>query len=87
MDPEDKAGEMAAKHDAGFPVGFGVDAVYISSRTGCFYEGGKGFLHATGFILDPVGTIVVGVYSTGPLGRLEAETCLSAIDWHRKQGG
>lgn len=85
MDPEDKAGEMAAKNDAGFPIGFGVDAVDISSRTGCFYEDGKGFLHASGFILDPEGIIVMGVYSTGPLGRLEAETCLSSIDWYRQQ--
>jgi hypothetical protein len=85
VDPEDKAGEMAAKHEASFPVGFGVDAVSISSGTGCFYEAGKGFLHATGFILDPDGTIVIGVYSTGPLGRLEAETCLTTIDWHQKQ--
>jgi len=85
VDPEDKAGEMAAKHDTGFPMGFGVDAVYISSRTGCFYEAEKGFLHATGFILDPEGIIALGVYSTGPLGRLEAETCLSAIDWYRQQ--
>ncbi len=76
---------MAAKHDARFPVGFGVDAVEISSETGCFYEAGKGFLHATGFILDPNGTIVNGVYSTGPLGRLEATTCLSKINWERDQ--
>ncbi len=76
---------MVTKHNARFPVGFGVDAVEISSETGCFYEAGKGFLHATGFILDPDCRIVNGVYSTGPLGRLEAAACLGKIAWERDQ--
>ncbi len=84
-DPEDKARELAAKHGARFPVGFGADAEYLSSMTGCFYEADKRFLHATGFIIDPEGAIVVGIYSTGPLGRLEAETCLAKIEFERGQ--
>ena len=83
-DAEDKALEMAEKHRARFPVGFGANPVTISAETGCFYEGQKRFLHATGYILDPEGRIVLGVYSTGPLGRLEAETSLSAVEYHRQ---
>ena len=87
VDPEDKVRELAAQHDARFPVGFGADAVHVSSMTGCFYEADKRFLHATGFILDPEGAIVVGVYSTGPLGRLEVGTCLTKIEFEKGKSG
>ena len=38
--------------------------------TGCFYEEKRKIIHGTGYVIKPDGTIAVGVYSTGPIGRL-----------------
>ena len=83
VDPQDKALEMVEKYRIRFAVACGADAVAVSAATGCFYDAGKGFLHAAGFLLDPEGLIINAVYSTGPLGRLEAETCLVKVEFER----
>ena len=41
--------------------------------------GEKTFLHATEFILDPAGNIVVSVYSSGPIGRFSANDALKKV--------
>jgi len=52
--------------------------------TGAFFQPEKSFLHATGFIIDPQGKVVVAVYSSGPIGRLTATDCLALLK-HRQQ--
>jgi peroxiredoxin len=81
VDPEGKAEEMVREHSLGFTVGWGLDPFTVSSLTGAFYEEEKGFLHATGFVIDPEGRIVNAVYSTGPIGRLTAGDCLAKISF------
>jgi peroxiredoxin len=68
-----------------FPVGWGVDARVFSRHTGAFYHREKGFLHATGFLLDSDGQVLVAVYSSGPIGRLVAADCLGLIEHLAKQ--
>ena len=53
-----------------FPVGHSADADAVVSATGAFAHHDPTFLQATGFVLDPSGDVVVGVYSTGAIGRL-----------------
>ena len=68
-----------------FPVAYGLNAKEISLKTGAFYDADKGYLHATGFVIDPEGIIVNGVYSTMAIGRLVAKDCLGLIG-HLRNG-
>lgn len=68
-----------------YPVAFGLKAEEISRVTGAFYKEEKNFLHATGFLLNRNGTVIVAVYSTGAIGRLTAADSLKVIDALNKQ--
>lgn len=57
-----------------------VDAAAVSSATGAhMHAGKKTYLHATGFLVDPEGTIINAVYSTGPIGRFTASEILRKV--------
>ncbi len=68
-----------------YPVAFGLQAEEISHITGAFYKEEKGFLHATGFLLNRNGTVMVACYSSGAIGRLTAKDCLKLIDHLQSQ--
>lgn len=80
VDSREAAESMVDANNLTFPLGYGLEAEAVSRLTGAFYEGEKKFLHATGFILNRKGTIMVAVYSSGPIGRLTAENCLGLIE-------
>ena len=57
-----------------------VDAHAVAASTGAYVQtGDRVFLHATGFLLDPSGTIVNSVYSSGPIGRFTADDILKKV--------
>jgi peroxiredoxin len=62
-----------------FPIAYGLNAKEISLKTGAFYDSDGGYIHATGFVINPEGKIVNGVYSTMAIGRLVAKDCLALI--------
>ena len=68
-----------------FPVAYGLGPKEISMKTGAFYDSAGGYIHATGFVINPEGIIVNGVYSTLAIGRLTAKDCLGLIG-HLKKG-
>jgi hypothetical protein len=43
---------------------------FMSAATRTFVNPGRGFLHSTGFVLDPTGQVVVSAYPGGAIGRL-----------------
>ncbi len=61
------------------PVAPDLDAQEISRRYGAFFEEGKGFLHATGFLLLPGGKILAAVYSSGSVGRLTGRDVINLV--------
>lgn len=67
-----------------FPVGYGLDNKAISELTGGFYEEKRQILHSTGYVLKPDGTIAVGVYSTGPIGRLVWQDVHALVQFYKK---
>lgn len=75
------AQKMVERRKLTFPVAYGMDAKGFADMTGAFYDEKKLFLHATGFIIRPDGTIEGAVYSTGPIGRLAAADTLMLIDY------
>lgn len=87
VDPIDKAKETTEKLGLTYPVAYGVNAKEISAKTGAFYEPEKNFLHATGFVIRPNRTVAVACYSTGPIGRLEAQHALNLVKFYKSRQG
>jgi peroxiredoxin len=85
VDSAQRMQRLADKAGVAFPMGINLDAEAVSRATGAFYEPERRFLHATGFVLRPGGTIEVACYSTGPIGRLAAEQVLSLIRYYRSR--
>jgi hypothetical protein len=83
-DSLEHARELVEQLKIPFPVAYGLNAKELSLKTGAFYDGNEGYLHATGFVLNPEGTIVNAVYSTMAIGRLVAKDCLGLIGYLMK---
>lgn len=79
VDDEATTSGLIAKHGLTFPVGYGADAVAVSAATGAFVDPERSFLQSTGFVLDPTGTVLVSVYSSGAIGRLVPEDVIAMI--------
>lgn len=85
VDTLEHARETVEKYKLSIKIGYGLNAKEISSKSGAFYEEKEGYLHATGFIINPEGKIATGVYSTQAIGRLVPKDCLSLIDYLAKK--
>jgi peroxiredoxin len=73
------------EHGVEFPVAYDLDVPAVSESIGAFFDPNPDHvdlphLQSTGFILDPSGTIVVSVYSSGAIGRLDPADSLGMID-------
>ena len=53
-----------------FPVGYGANADLVAAVTGAYTNDNPRYLQSTGFVLDPDGKVITGVYSTAAIGRL-----------------
>lgn len=84
-DPAEKAAETVKEHGLTFPVAYGLPVRETAARLGAFYEERRGFLQATGFVVKPDGTIAVGQYSSGPIGRLVWQDVLALVQFYKKQ--
>jgi len=87
VDPVDKAKETTEKLGLTFPVAYGADAKEMSGATGAFYAPEKKFLHATGFVIRPNRMVEVACYSSGPIGRLEAQHALNLVKFYKSRQG
>ena len=76
VDSEDEARKSVRELKLTYTLAYGLSAEEVSRVTGAFYEPQKRFLHATGFILKPDGTVAAAVYSTGAVGRYTAADAL-----------
>ena len=85
MDTEEEAQKTIDECGINFPVGYGADCKAVSELTGCFYEERRQILHSTGYLLKPDGTVAIGVYSTGPIGRLVWQDVLGLVQFYKKQ--
>ena len=84
IDAEKYAQKSVDKHDVKFPVIYGLDAREIAPLFGGFIEEEKGFFHATNFILKD-GKVRHATYSTGPLGRLQADHVSMLVGYYQGQ--
>ena len=80
VDPIDNVRSLKEGLHVGFPMYANVDAAAVSAATGAhMHAGNKTYLHATGFLINPEGTIINAVYSTGPIGRFTASEILRKV--------
>lgn len=84
VDNEEDTKKMTLKESFTFPVAYGVNALEVAKNTGAFYDEKREFLHATGFILKPDGTVATAVYASGPVGRLIPADSLRMIHYYRR---
>lgn len=65
----------------------GLDANAIAASTGAMTapRGDGTMLHATGFLLNPDGTVLQSVFASGPIGRLMPDDVLKKVAFERLQ--
>jgi peroxiredoxin len=86
VDSEEDAQKMVDRHTLTFPVLYGLDARETMATIGGYINEEPLFLHPSGFILRPDGTIVLLVQSSGAIGRLVANDTVGLIQHYQKQG-
>ena len=84
VDDEATTQDLIARHGLRFPVGHSADAHAIAAATGAFINDDPVYLQSTGFVLDPVGRVVVSVYSSGAIGRLVPGDVIGVIRYLRE---
>jgi peroxiredoxin len=84
VDDETTTQDLIARHGLRFPVGHSADAHAIAATTGAFINDDPVYLQSTGFVLDPDGTVVVSVYSSGAVGRLVPGDVIGLIQYLRQ---
>ena len=84
VDDEETTAEFTAKNGITFPLGHSADARAIAELTGAFVNEDPPYLQSTGFVLDPQGTVIVSVYSSGAIGRLVPEDVTGLVRYVRE---
>lgn len=84
VDDEPTTAELIARRGLTFPVGHSADARAVADLTGAFVNPDPLYLQSTGFVLDPAGTLVVSVYSSGAIGRLVPEDVVGLVRYLRQ---
>ena len=85
VDDEPTSRALVDKHGLTFPVGHSADAYEVSAATGAFVNPDPVYLQSAGFVLDPQGRVVVGVWSTGAIGRLVPEDVIGFVRHLKKR--
>jgi peroxiredoxin len=84
-DDEPSTRALIAKHGLTFPVGHGADARALRDAVGAFVSGEPPYVESTGFVLDPGGRVIVGVYSSGAIGRLLPDDVVGLVRYLQEQ--
>jgi peroxiredoxin len=84
VDDEATTAKLIADHGLTFPVGHGADAAALRDALGAFVNPDPVYLQSTGFVLDPDGRAIVGVYSSGAIGRLLPDDVAGLVRYLRE---
>ena len=74
---------MVKKHGLSYPVLYDLDARETMDTIGGYINDDPPFLHPSGFVLRPDGSIAQLVQSSGPIGRLTAVDTLGLIEYYK----
>ncbi len=84
VDKEQDARTMVERHRVGFPVVYRLDVRKEAEKIGAYFDSENGYFQPANFILRN-GRVVQVTYSSGPLGRLQAQHVLMLVDHFRKE--
>ena len=73
---------MVERHRVGFPVVYGLDVRKEAEKIGAYFDSERGYFQPANFMLRN-GRVIQVAYSSGPLGRLQAQHVLMLIDHFR----
>jgi peroxiredoxin len=76
VDDAEKSGEVQA--ELSFPVVHGVTRE-VADAVGAWWDGRRDYIQPSEFILGAGGRVLSATYSTGPVGRLDAQDALSLV--------
>ena len=76
-----EASKTVERYGLTFPVGCRLDVLAVAEKTGAFFDDKKGYLQATGIIVNPEGKVMCAAYSTSAIGRLVPDDCLGLIKY------
>ena len=74
---------MVERHNLTYPVLYGLDAKETMATIGGYINEDPSFLHPSGFVLRPDGTIALLVQSSGAIGRLTADDAIGLIQHYQ----
>jgi peroxiredoxin len=66
-----------------FPVACEADVPGVAKALECYTDPLMTFFQSTGFVLDPEGSILLAVYSSGPIGRLSPTDVMGFVNRRR----
>lgn len=75
---------MVKEHKVEFPVVYGLDLRKEADKLGAYFESDHGYFQPANFVLRNK-KVVQASYSSGPIGRFQAEHVLILVDHYRKQ--
>ncbi len=84
VDKEEDARTMVERHRVGFPIVYGLDVRKEAEKIGAYFDSENGYFQPANFILRN-GRMFNATYSSGPLGRLQAQHVLMLVDHFRKE--
>ena len=88
VDAQEQAERTVQQRALGFPVAYGLDPQVVAQGVGTYLSDGRDgkptYLQASGFVLDPAGRVVLALYSSGAVGRLNAADTLGLIKYARQ---
>ncbi len=87
VDSEEDAQKTVDRHKLTYPVVHGLDAGETMATIGGYMNDEPRYLHTSGFVLRPDGTIVTLAQSSGPIGRLVPQDTIGLIKYYQAQGG
>jgi peroxiredoxin len=85
VDNEETTAEFIAENGITFPLGHSADARAVAELTGAFVNDDPLYLQSAGFVLDPRGSVIVSVYSSGAIGRLLPEDVAGLVRYVRQR--
>jgi peroxiredoxin len=79
VDSLEKAREVVEESKLEFPVAYGLRVPEDAERVGAWWDAKRPMVQPSEFILSNSGKVVSATYSTGPIGRLNADDVLRLL--------
>ena len=82
VDPEDKAKEVA--DEVSFPVAFGATRA-DGDAVGAWWGEPQNIIQPAEFVIGDDGKVVISSYSSGPIGRMDADEVVKLVNFYEKR--